>query len=267
MTRKGAGVITNTIGVDISKDGLDAFSLSGNAHAQFTNGPAGFRAFSGWAKKQQVELIVYEPTGFYHRDFERAMLAEALPLSKVNPLHARRFAEATGQLAKTDRIDASMLARMGVAVDNRRVEATDVEILALKELSLARRNLARDLAIERNRLEAMTIARLKVLCRRRIKQIEGQMKEVEKEIAKAAQLTKRIKRRMEIITSIPGISNVAGASILSEMPELGSMDGKAAASLAGLAPMNRESGYWKGKSRIRGGRREVRKAQIGRAHV
>lgn len=255
-------MITNAIGVDVSKDGLDAYSLSGAAHAKFDNNRVGFRAFSNWARKQDVELIVYEPTGFYHRNFERAMLAEAMPLTKVNPLYARRFAEATGHLAKTDKIDATMLARMGVAVDHRRVEATEEDILVLKELSLARRNLARDLVIEKNRLEAVTISRLKVLCRRRIRQIESQMKEVEKEITKTSKAKASIKRRMEIITSIPGINYVAGASILSEMPELGTMTGKTTASLAGLAPMNRESGYWKGKARIRGGRRELRKAMF-----
>ncbi len=255
-------MITNAIGVDISKDGLDAYSLSGAVHAKFENDRVGFRAFSNWAHKQNVELIVYEPTGFYHRNFERAMLAEAMPLTKVNPLYARRFAEATGHLAKTDKIDATMLARMGVAVDHRRVNATEEDILVLKELSLARRNLARDLVIEKNRLEAVTIARLKVLSRRRIRQIESQMKEVEKEIAKTSKTKESVKRRMEIITSIPGINYVAGASILSEMPELGTMTGKTAASLAGLAPMNRESGYWKGKARIRGGRRELRKAMF-----
>lgn len=93
-----------TIGVDISKDHLDAFSLPDNRSRQFTNTQDGFRALIEWMGHQSVVRITYESTGPYHRAFERALAKEGLPLSKVNPKQARRFAEATGKLAKTDRV-------------------------------------------------------------------------------------------------------------------------------------------------------------------
>ena len=188
------------------------------------------------------------------------MLDAGVPISRVNPLHARRFAEATGRLAKTDRIDAAMLAKMGVAVEPRQLEAHQNDIAVLKELNLARRGLAKDLRAENNRLSVLTIARLKVLCRRRIRQIESQMAVIKAEIQALTNASSYLAKRFKIISSIPGFSVVSGAAVLSEMPELGALDGKAAASLAGLAPMNRESGLWKGRSSIRGGRAELRRS-------
>ena len=108
----------------------------------------------------------------------------------------------------------------------------------------------------------VTASNCTVLAEEAIPLEELNQQEIEKDIAKTLKAKASIKRRMEIITSIPGFNYVAGASILSEMPELGTMTGKTTASLAGLAPMNRESGYWKGKARIRGGRRELRKAMF-----
>lgn len=250
----------NTIGVDVSKGALDAHGLPKGEFAQFTNDPAGWRAFSRWCRKQQGELVIYEPTGSYHRGFEQAMLKAQVPITKVNPLHARRFAEAIGRLAKTDRIDAAMLAKMGTAIDVRLVEANDQDMDELQELNLARRGLAKDLRAESNRLEVLTLPRLQTLCRRRIRQVKSQMEIVEKEIAKLATRSSDLARRFGILRSIPGISLVSGSAILAEMPELGTLDNKTVASLAGLAPINRESGLWKGKSSIRGGRAELRRS-------
>lgn len=260
MTRKGTKMTKIVIGVDISKDALDANCVNNTTYTQFTNGPAGWRAFITWARNQMADLVCYEPTGPYHRGFERAMLEAKVPISKVNPLYARRFAEATGRLAKTDQIDASVLARMGTALEPRLVEASNVAVEELKEFNLARRGLAKNLRAENNRLKVLTIPSLKMLCRRRIRQIEAQMKVIQGEISKLIRQDSQLSRRFKIIASIPGISLVSGSAILAEMPELGTLEGKAVASLAGLAPMNRESGLWKGRSSIRGGRSELRRS-------
>jgi len=106
----------HTIGIDISKDGLDAHCLPGGEERRFGNDKAGPKALIAWIGKDPAR-IVYEPTGPYHRTMERALAAAGLDLVKVNPRQARRFAEATGRLAKTDRLDAAVLARMGALLD------------------------------------------------------------------------------------------------------------------------------------------------------
>ena len=106
----------HTIGVDISKDHLDAFLLPEGTVQRFTNDRAGLRAFCKWLAPLSVERIVYEPTGAYHRAFEDTLAVAGLALAKVNPLQARRFAQACGTRAKTDKVDARMLAAMGAAL-------------------------------------------------------------------------------------------------------------------------------------------------------
>jgi Transposase len=117
MTSRGAEKMNNdTIGVDVSKDHLDADRLADGASRRFANDQCGRKAFVKWFAQTPVQRVVFEPTGPYHRAFERALGAAGVPFVKVNPRQARRFAEAIGKLAKTDRLDAAMLARMGAMI-------------------------------------------------------------------------------------------------------------------------------------------------------
>jgi transposase len=184
MTSKGAEKMQNdTISVDVSNH-LDAHRLGDSESRRFANDKSGHRAFIKWLAHRSVKRVAFEPTGPYHRAFERALGAADVPFAKVNPRQARRFAEAIGSLAKTDRLDAAMLARMGA-----------------------------DLA-----------------------------------------------QRFAILTSIPGVSAITAFALLVEMPELGALDAGQAASLAGLAPVARQSGRWTGHAFIRGGRAAIRQA-------
>src|SRR5579872_611315 len=140
-----------TIGVDISKDHLDVFSYPDNRSRRFTNTADGFQAFVEWMGSQPVARITYETTGPYHRAFEWALAAEGLPLSKVNPKQARRFAEATGRLAKTDRVDAAVLARMGAALQTTLLEPVNHTTDEMRELLVARRALVKDRVAAKNR--------------------------------------------------------------------------------------------------------------------
>ena len=261
-TRKGDRNLGDSIGVDISKSTLDAHRLSDGSFVQFTNGPAGWQAFKAWYAKSPDAVVTFEPTGSYSRGFEREMLAAGISLSRVNPLHARRFAEATGKLAKTDRVDARMLAEMGVAVKGRIVESTDLTIEKLKEHILLRRSLVRDIRAAKNRALEMTIPKLVTLCKQQLALLELQLKTVNKEIAGLIKASAEPKARRDILVSMPGISDVTAAVILSDLPELGRIDGKAVAALAGVAPINRDSGFWKGRAFIRGGRREIRRTMF-----
>lgn len=106
-----------TVGIDVSKDTLDAYRLPDNQRCQVANDKAGHKALLHWIEKNGAQLIIFEATGIYHREFEKALVAKHAAFAKVNPRQARRFAEATGRLAKTDRVDAAMLAKMGAVLE------------------------------------------------------------------------------------------------------------------------------------------------------
>lgn len=253
-------MITDTIGIDISKDHLDLHRLRDGANHQFVNSPQGLRALVDWLRKATVRLIAFEPTGPYHRALEEALAEAGLPAVKINPRHARRFAEATGTLAKTDRLDARLLARMAACLDLEPRSANSKALNDLKELHVARAALVRERTATINRAKALTLALLKRQNAQRLAQIERQIKAIEAEIAKTFADDPDLERRLDILNSIPGVANITAFAMLIDMPELGSLDEKQAASLAGLAPMTRQSGRWRGKAFIRGGRANLRQA-------
>ena len=139
MTSRGAEKMNNdTIGVDVSKDHLDAHRLAEGAARRFANDRGGHKALIKWLAQTPRYRVVFEPTGPYHRAVERALGIAGVPFVKVNPRQARRFAEATGKLAKTDRLDAAILARMGALLELQARPATSEILLELKELYVAR---------------------------------------------------------------------------------------------------------------------------------
>jgi transposase len=179
---------------------------------------------------------------------------------KVNPRSSRRFAEATGELAKTDRIDAAILARMGAVLDLDGRPAKTETLHDLRELGVARQALVKDRIAATNREQIAVNPVIKRQLRARLKQIGMQLKEIDTAIATLVGSDPGLSRRRDVLASIPGIGAVTAMAILIEMPELGTLDNKQAASLAGLAPMTRQSGTWSGRARIRGGRRSLRTA-------
>lgn len=202
--------------------------------------------------------VVFEPTGRYHRAMERHLADVGLPLVKVNPLRARRFAEGCGQLAKTDACNAAMLARMGRAFDLSPHPVAGNDLNALRELHVARTALVKDRTAAKNREKTLTIALLKRQATQRLDQIERQIDAIERAIAERIEQDEDTLPKRDILLGIPGIATATAHAILIEMPELGTLGGKQVASLAGLAPVVRESGKWKGKARIRGGRASLR---------
>jgi transposase len=252
-------MIETTIGVDISKDFLDAHRHPDGDARRFANSAAGFKALIGWIG-DGASRIVFEPTGPYHGALERALAKAGLPIVKVNPRQARRFAEATGKLAKTDRMDAALLARMGALLQLEIRPLHDEIIAELKQLHIAREALVRDRTAAKNRSKVIGLAMLKRQNAERLKHIERQMAAIEAEIESRIGADAELARRFAILTSIPGIARLTAFVLLIEMPELGSMEPGQAASLSGLAPVARQSGRWTGKAFIRGGRANVRQA-------
>lgn len=252
-------MMKDSIGIDISKDHLDVYRLGTGAFARYTNNPAGFRALKRWIGDRQPHLLVYEATGPYHGRFEQAF-AGKLPLVKVNPLQARRFAQACGRRAKTDQVDARMLAQMGSALDLVADKPADEGQDELKELQVARTALVKDRTRLKNRLQTQTLAITRRHTRARLAQVERQLEALQGEIASRLKASAKRARAYAILQSIRGIGDVAAAAILIECPEIGTLDRKQAAALAGLAPMTRQSGKWKGKAFIQGGRKYLRDA-------
>ena len=253
----------DTIGVDISKDHLDAHRMSDGAICRFANDCAGHRAFMGWLGQPETVhdmRIVYEPTGPYHRAFERRLAAAGAALVKVNPRQARRFAEATGKLAKTDRLDAAMLARMGALLELEARPAPNPILNDLKDLHMAREALVKNRTAAKNRAKNLTLTVLKRHNAEQLRQIERQMAAIEREILALIKDDPDLARRFDILVSIPGVSAITAFALLIDMPELGTLAQGQAASLAGLAPVARQSGTWTGRAFIRGGRANVRQA-------
>ena len=248
----------STVGIDISKTHLDAYMAPAGKAARFTNDAAGFNALIAWFD-QPVRSVVYEPTGPWHRAFEEALLQAGLPLARANPLQARRFAQAMGQRAKTDAVDARVLAQMGTALPLRPTEASSPTRRALEELQMARDVLVTDRTAARNRQKHLRHRLLRQQSKTRLSQIDRHLAAVDAEIGKRLAEDVVLARRTEILTSIPGVSSITAAGLLTHMPELGRLDAKEVASLAGLAPVTRQSGAWQGRSFIQGGRPRVRR--------
>ena len=250
----------DTIGIDISKDTLDAYWLSSREHRQFCNDKAGVKALAFWAKKTEVSRVIFEATGIYHRCIETGLAQHGVSFARVNPRQARRFCEGAGQLAKTDRVDAAMLAKMGALLELKADQPKDETLHDLKQLATARLALIKDRTAAKARLAATTHSLLSRQIKRRLKQVERDLSQVAEAIDAIVAADNELRVRADILMSIPGIAKITAYAILTEMPELGHLSGKQAAALAGLAPISRQSGKWRGKERIQGGRASVRRA-------
>lgn len=249
----------HTIGIDISKTHLDAFRQEDQAARQFENTPPGIRALIRWLGQVPVARIVFEPTGPYHRALETA-LSGKFPLVKVNPLQARRFAEACGTRAKTDAVDARILARMGAALKLEPDAPISDNHLVLRDLQVARTALVKERTRLRNRGHVQVNLVLKRQIKARLTLVERQLAELNAEITRHIASDEALQRKREILCSVPGLGPIAAALILTFLPEIGTLDRKRAGSLAGLVPHSRESGQWKGRSFIGGGRKPLRDA-------
>ena len=252
--------MNDTIGIDISKDTLDAYWLSNRKHKQFANSKTGLRALTHWIGQAAASLVVFEATGVYHRLLETGLATHDIPFARVNPRQARRFAEGTGQLAKTDRVDAAILARMGSLLELGTDQPRSETQHDLKQLATARQALIKDRTAARARLQTATHPLLKKQFASRLRQVERDIAQISATIEATVTADQDLAARAEILTSIPGIARITAFALLIDMPELGRLSGKQVAGLAGLAPISRKSGKWQGKERIQGGGASLRKA-------
>ena len=249
----------HTIGVDISKATLDIFDNNRQEVRRFANTHAGFGELSKWLGSHPPARVVYEPTGPYHRNFEEYFSGK-WPLVKVNPLQARRFAEACGTRAKTDALDACGLARMGDALALEPDVPISKTTRILKDLQVARTALIKDRTRLRNRAHIQTNKVLQRQTKARLALVEKHIVQLDEEIDALIEANKTTARHRDILRSIPGLGQVVTAAILTFLPEIGTLDRRQVGSLAGVVPHTRQSGQWKGKSFISGGRKPLRDA-------
>ena len=258
--------MTMTVGIDISKDWLDVGRFPEAEGTRFPNTAAGHAALVAWleglgaAGDGTPVRVVFEATGAYHRGLARALERAGRRFCKVNPRRARRFAQAAGRLAKTDRIDAGMLARMGQVLDLQPEPPQGEKQDDLNALTSARRALVKDLnALVARRATAGHALVLSQLDRRKAV-IEADLAEIDAALAALVRSDEALRARAAILVSIPGLAAISATALLAEMPELGAMGNKQAAAMAGVAPLTRSSGQWRGRAFIGGGRANLRRA-------
>jgi transposase len=248
------------VGVDISKDTLEVYLHPAGLSRRFANDAQGCSDLVRWLKGFKVACVAFEPTGAYHHHFERRLCEAGQPLAKVNPRRARRFAEAIGQPAKTDPVDAAMLARFAALIQPPVRAVLSDRLDEMKELHLARRALVKDRTAAANRGHIRRSALLKRQILQRLAQIDRQIAAIDAALRRLLADDAGLKARFDILASIPGVGETTALALLLEMPELGSLEPRAAASLAGLAPIARDSGKHAGRRSIKGGRASLRQA-------
>jgi transposase len=246
------------VGVDVCKDWLDVYLHPIGLKMRVANTPEGIKRLKRWLIDHPVVLIVMEATAKYHRVAQRMLHAAGFRVAVINPLRSRLFAEALGQLAKTDPIDARMLAVLGQSLSPQATPPAPALIEELQEIVRARQEATEELTAFKNRHGASLVAFVRREIARVIKGLETHLERLEAEIEHRIESDPALTHRYRILVSIPGIGFVTAAVLLVGMTELGTLTGKAAAQLAGLAPIAWDSGQKDGKRRIKGGRGYVR---------
>jgi transposase len=248
------------VGVDVCKDHLDAYLHPIGQHWRITNDRDGIGRLKRLLARVNIALIVLEATAKYHRLAHRALSQAGFAVAVVNPLRARLFAEAHGTRAKTDRVDAKMLAILGEALGPRATPPAPETIETLQELVHARGAATEERTALVNRRAASQTAFLKAELGRRLKGLDRHIERLAAELAERIAADPVLARRYAILVSIPGIGPIVAASLLADLAELGFLDRHAIASLAGLAPLADDSGNSVGQRHIKGGRAHPRRA-------
>jgi transposase len=246
------------VGIDVSKDSLEV-ALRPSEHVQcFSNDEEGIAQLIQVLRPQQPTLIVLEATGKFERPVARALAIEGLPLNIINPRQGRAFARATGVLAKTDQIDALLLARFAEALKPEARSLKDEQTEALNDLVIRRRQIVDMITAEKNR-RALASKRVRRDIDVHIRWMDKRLQAINEDIDDWIQQSPLWRGKDKLLQSVIGVGPVLASTLLGALPELGTLNRKQIAALVGVAPFNRESGRYKGKQKIQGGRGSVRK--------
>lgn len=248
------------VGIDVCKEWLDVYVHPCGLKLRLANDGGGMKRLKRALAGLPVARLVMEATGKHHRAVQRWLHAQGLCVAVVNPLRARLFAEACGQLAKTDAIDARLLALMGAALEPAHTPSPPVALEELRELVNARCAATAERTALSNRLDTAATAFLKAELRRRMAACQRHVERLDAEIERRILGDAELDRRHAILLSIPGVGKVTAAALITGLAELGACSGKQAAMLAGVAPLACDSGANSRHRAIRGGRQGVRNA-------
>ena len=245
------------IGIDVAKSKLDVCIRSTGKLYEFANDHKGHVALKKLLNDYRPCLIVMEATGGYEAATLMSLQEAEFDVSVVNPRQVRDFAKALGKLAKTDGIDAGVLGHYGEAIRPACAGTLTVEMQMLKQLQQRRRQLVDMLVMEKNRLQTSTGKAAKSI-ENSIKFIEKELASIEEELSKKIEADPELSEKKALLISVKSIGEVTATALLFDLPELGQLSHKEIGLLAGLAPLNRDSGNSRGKRQIWGGRASVR---------
>jgi transposase len=245
------------VGIDVSKKFLDVYVEGDQESTRVANNPEGIAQLVEQMKMVEPKLIAMEATGGYERRAAKAFSEAGFPVAIVNPTRVRRFAQAIGVLAKTDKIDAKMIARYARVADPEPNYRQDPILEQLAACTERRRQLVTQLTAEKNRLSTTPDCVLEDV-QEHIDFLVRKIEAIEANIQSLISQQPELRAKAEIIDSIPGIGIVTASTLVAEFPELGTINRQKIAALAGLAPFNKDSGAKKGKRKIFGGRAAIR---------
>jgi transposase len=250
--------VTACVGIDVSKDRLDVHVLpSGEAFAVARDGK-GLEILVGRLAALDVSLIVLEATGGFETTVAAALASAGLPLAVVNPRQIRSFAKALGKLAKTDAIDAEVIALFADKVRPQARPLPTSDARALGELVARRRQVVEMIGMEANRRRHAADKRLAKTIDRHVAFLEKELAAVDADIDTDVRASPAWRETEDLLASVPGVGPVTARTLIAELPELGGLDRRKLAALVGVAPFNRDSGAWRGHRMIAGGRTSVR---------
>ena len=245
------------VGVDVGKAFLDIYIHEKEIHWQEENSEAGVKRILKRLSYYDVERLVMEATGRYEFNLAEAAYTKNIPVCIVKPLLVRRFAGAMSQLAKTDKIDARIIALFAVMVKPQISPQKSKNLIAIKGLIARRRQLMGLRTQELNRIKIMGKT-LETSCKRIIKCLDLEIARMEKGLAKHVKDQAEWTSKQMILKSVPGVGDTLVYTLLADLPELGDLNKNQVAALVGVAPINKDSGKMRGKRRVQGGRASVR---------
>jgi len=244
------------VGIDISKSKLDVWVAE--RHRIFENNEDGLDKLARHLAHVEVKVIVMEATGGLETRVALGLSEAGYSVAVVNPRQVRDYAKAVGKLAKTDKIDAQLISRFGEATKVQAQELPDELQLRIRALLARRRQILSMKNGEENRLRQATNAQIRASIETIIAVLEEQLKQIDDDSDKALRSSPMWMEKLEILESVPGVGPVTARTLLAELPELGTLSGRKIAMLAGLAPLNNDSGKMRGRRTTWGGRRTLR---------
>jgi transposase len=245
------------IGIDVAKAQLDVAVRPGDEAWSASNDEAGIAGVVERLRALGPELVVLEATGGLELAVVGALAAAGLAVAVVNPRQVRDFAKATGQLAKTDRLDARVLAHFGEAVKPEPRRVPEEQAQALSAQLARRRQVVEMLTAEKNR-RGRAAGRVRERITAHIEWLQQELQDLEQDLGRALRASAIWREQDELLRSVPGVGPVLAVTLLADLPELGTLDRKQIAALVGVAPLNRDSGTLRGKRSVWGGRARVR---------